>query len=231
MGDLRWRAPAPALPWTGTRKTETFGHACPQPGGEMARGMAQSEDCLTLNVWSGAKPGSGEKRPVYVWIYGGGFIGGTGASPEFDGEGLAKKGVVVVTFNYRVGALGFLATPELSKESRHGASGNYGLLDDIAALQWVQRNIEAFGGDPAQVTIGGQSAGGSVGFLSMSPLARGCSAPGSPKATRAIRVIPNCATFRSRGARSHRPRSRARSTPPIMARKPWPSCARCRGSR
>lgn len=174
VGDLRWRAPAPALPWTGTRKTETFGHACPQPGGEMARGMAQSEDCLTLNVWSGAKPGSGEKRPVYVWIYGGGFIGGTGASPEFDGEGLAKKGVVVVTFNYRVGALGFLATPELSKESRHGASGNYGLLDDIAALQWVQRNIEAFGGDPAQVTIGGQSAGaGSVGFLSMSPLARG----------------------------------------------------------
>jgi para-nitrobenzyl esterase len=174
VGELRWRAPAAALTWSGTRKADAFGHPCPQPGGEMARGMAQSEDCLTLNVWSGAKPGSAEKRPVYVWIYGGGFIGGTGASPEFDGEGLAKKGIVVVTFNYRVGALGFLATPELSKESGHGASGNYGLLDDIAALQWVQRNIAAFGGDPSKVTIGGQSAGaGSVGFLSMSPLAKG----------------------------------------------------------
>ena len=174
VGDLRWRAPAAPLPWLGTRKADAFGHACPQPGGEMARGMTQSEDCLTLNVWSGARPGGAEKRPVYVWIYGGGFIGGTGASPEFDGEGLAKKGVVVVTFNYRVGALGFLSTPELSQESGHGASGNYGLLDDIAALQWVQRNIAAFGGDPSQVTIGGQSAGaGSVGFLAMSPLAKG----------------------------------------------------------
>ncbi|TCM15390.1 para-nitrobenzyl esterase [Novosphingobium sp. PhB165] len=174
VGPLRWRAPAAPLAWDGVRKADAFGPACPQPGGEMARGLPQSEDCLALNVWTGAAPGSGEKRPVYVWIYGGGFIGGTGASPEFDGEGLAKKGVVVVTFNYRVGVLGFLATPELSKESGHAASGNYGLLDDVAALQWVQRNIAAFGGDPAKVTIGGQSAGaGSVGFLSMSPLAKG----------------------------------------------------------
>ncbi|MHB8287048.1 MAG: carboxylesterase family protein, partial [Caulobacteraceae bacterium] len=131
------------------------------------------EDCLTLNVWTGAKSAT-EKRPVYVWIYGGGFIGGTGSSPEFDGEGLARKGVIVVTFNYRVGVLGFLATPALSRESGHNASGDYGILDDVAALKWVQRNIAAFGGDPAQVTIGGQSAGaGSVGFLSMSPLAKG----------------------------------------------------------
>jgi para-nitrobenzyl esterase len=174
VGDLRWRPPAPALPWDGVRKADSFGSACPQPGGEMARGMQQSEDCLTLNVWTAAKPDSTEKRPVYVWIYGGGFIGGTGASPEFDGEGLAKKGVVVVTFNYRLGVLGFLATHELSRESGHNASGNYGLLDDIAALQWVQRNIAAFGGDPAKVTIGGQSAGaGSVGFLALSPLAKG----------------------------------------------------------
>ncbi|MEE4451565.1 carboxylesterase family protein [Novosphingobium resinovorum] len=174
VGPLRWRPPAAPAAWEGVRKADAFGNACPQPGGEMARGMPQSEDCLTLNVWTGAKPGSGEKRPVYVWIYGGGFIGGTGASPEFDGEGLARKGVVVVTFNYRVGVLGFLSTPELSTESGHNASGNYGLLDDIAALQWVQRNIAAFGGDPAKVTIGGQSAGaGSVGFLAMSPLARG----------------------------------------------------------
>jgi para-nitrobenzyl esterase len=174
VGDLRWRPPAPPLAWDGVRKADSFGFACPQPGGEMARGMPQSEDCLTLNVWTGAKPDGGEKRPVYVWIYGGGFIGGTGANPEFDGEGLAKKGVVVVTFNYRVGVLGFLATPELSRESGHNASGNYGLLDDIAALQWVKRNIAAFGGDPDKVTIGGQSAGaGSVGFMALSPLAKG----------------------------------------------------------
>lgn len=174
VGALRWRAPEAPAAWAGTRDASKFGPACPQPGGDMARGLPQSEDCLTLNIWTGARPGSAEKRPVYVWIYGGGFIGGTGASPEFDGEALAKKGIVVVTFNYRVGVLGFLATAELSKESGHNASGNYGLLDDIAALQWVQRNIAAFGGDPAQVTIGGQSAGaGSVGFLAMSPLAKG----------------------------------------------------------
>lgn len=174
VGALRWRPPEHPAAWQGVRQMTTFGPACPQPGGEMAQGMVQSEDCLTLNVWTGAKPDAGEKRPVYVWIYGGGFIGGTGASPEFDGEGLAKKGVVVVTFNYRVGVLGFLATPALSKESGHNASGNYGLLDDIAALQWVKRNIAAFGGDPDKVTIGGQSAGaGSVGFLAMSPLAKG----------------------------------------------------------
>ncbi|SFO33815.1 carboxylesterase family protein [Sphingomonas sp. OK281] len=174
VGPLRWRAPAAPAAWAGVRRADGFGAACPQPGGEMARGLPQSEDCLTLNIWTGAKPGSVEKRPVYVWIYGGGFIGGTGASPEFDGEALARKGVLVVTFNYRVGVLGFLATPELSRESGHAASGNYGLLDDIAALRWVQRNIAAFGGDPAKVTIGGQSAGaGAVGFLAMSPLAKG----------------------------------------------------------
>lgn len=174
VGALRWRPPVAPVAWTGVRNADSFGPACPQPGGEMAHGMPQSEDCLTLNVWTGAKPGSTERRPVYVWIYGGGFIGGTGASPEFDGEALARKGIVVVTFNYRVGVLGFLATPELSRESGHNASGNYGLMDDIAALQWVQKNITAFGGDPAKVTIGGQSAGaGSVGFMAMSPLAKG----------------------------------------------------------
>jgi para-nitrobenzyl esterase len=174
VGPLRWRPPATPLAWNGVRNADQFGPACPQPGGEMAKGLAQSEDCLTLNIWTNAKSGDTEKRPVYVWIYGGGFIGGTGASPQFDGEALARKGVVVVTFNYRVGVLGFLATPELSRESGHGASGNYGLLDDIAALQWVKRNIAAFGGDPDKVTIGGQSAGaGSVGFLTLSPLAKG----------------------------------------------------------
>ncbi|MBB3956695.1 carboxylesterase family protein [Novosphingobium sediminicola] len=174
VGDLRWRAPALAPAWQGVRDASTFGPLCPQPGPEMARGMAQSEDCLSANIWTTAKPGTDERRPVYVWIYGGGFIGGTGANPEFDGEALAKKGIVVVTFNYRVGALGFLSTPALSRESAQGTSGNYGLLDQIALLRWVQRNITAFGGDPARVTIGGQSAGaGSVGFLTMSPLTKG----------------------------------------------------------
>jgi para-nitrobenzyl esterase len=172
IGKLRLRAPQPAPKWTGVRPADQFGALCPQLGAAPA-GMTMSEDCLTANIWTGASRAS-EKRPVFVWIYGGGFSMGTGSSPQFDGTNLAKKGVVVVTFNYRLGPLGFLATPELSRESGHNASGNYGLLDDIALLKWVQRNIAAFGGDPARVTIGGQSAGaGSVGFLAMSPLAKG----------------------------------------------------------
>jgi para-nitrobenzyl esterase len=174
VGDLRFRAPQSPIAWEGVRKADQFGKICPQgggPGGGNRDNM--SEDCLTANVWTGAAY-PGEKRPVYVWIYGGGFSGGTGSSPDFDGEALAKKGLVVVTFNYRLGALGFLATPELSKESGHNASGNFGLLDDVALLQWVQKNIDAFGGDPNRVTVGGQSAGaGSTGFLAMSPLAKG----------------------------------------------------------
>lgn len=172
VGELRWQPPAPPIAWQGTRKADRFGAMCPQtqpPGAN----NPMSEDCLFLNVWTGASAAS-ERRPVFVWIYGGGFAGGSGSSPQFDGENLARKGLVVVTFNYRLGALGFLATPELSKESGHNASGNYGLLDDIAVLKWVQKNIVAFGGDPSRVTIGGQSAGaGSVGFMSMSPLAKG----------------------------------------------------------
>ena len=169
VGALRWRAPQPPTPWQGIRPADRFGSICPQDGPQ--QGM--SEDCLYANVWTGARDAS-ERRPVFVWIYGGAFLAGAGSDPQFDGEALARKGVVVVTFNYRLGALGFLATPELSRESGHAASGNFGLLDDIALLQWVRRNIAAFGGDPARVTIGGQSAGaGSVGFLAMSPLARG----------------------------------------------------------
>jgi para-nitrobenzyl esterase len=172
VGDLRLRAPAPAKRWKGVRKADTFGPVCPQLSPFVA-GMPMAEDCLHANVWTGASAAK-ERRPVFVWIYGGGFNEGTGSSPQFDGEGLAKKGLVVVTFNYRVGPLGFLATPGLSAESPHGSSGNYGLLDDIALLQWVKRNIAAFGGDPDNVTIAGQSAGaGSVGFLTNSPLAKG----------------------------------------------------------
>ena len=169
VGDLRFRAPQPPVAWQGVRKADQFGSTCPQLGPR----DNMSEDCLTANIWTGATPASNH-RPVFVWIYGGGFSMGSGADPTFDGEALAKKGLVVVTFNYRLAALGFLATPELSKESGHNASGDYGLLDDIAMLKWVQKNIAAFGGDPAKVTIGGQSAGaGSCGFLAISPLAKG----------------------------------------------------------
>jgi para-nitrobenzyl esterase len=171
VGDLRFKAPQPPVAWEGVRKADQFGKICPQGGNNNKENM--SEDCLFANVWTAAGYAA-ERRPVFVWIYGGGFSGGSGSSPEFDGEALARKGLVVVTFNYRLAALGFLATPELSKESGHNASGNFGLLDDIALLRWVQKNITAFGGDPTRVTIGGQSAGaGSVGFLAMSPLSKG----------------------------------------------------------
>lgn len=169
VGNLRFRPPEPPPSWEGVRKADQYGNSCPQPGPK----DKMSEDCLFANVWTGASFAT-ERRPVFVWIYGGAFSMGSGSDPAFDGEALAKKGLVVVTFNYRLGALGFLATPELSRESGHHASGNAGLMDDIALLQWVHQNITAFGGDPDRVTIGGQSAGaGSVGFLTMSPLAKG----------------------------------------------------------
>ncbi len=180
-GALRWKAPAPLVAWKGIRKADSFGPSCIQTIAKerkpwtyefMTHGEI-SEDCLSLNVWTAAKSAD-EKRPVYVYFYGGGFNEGSGAVPVYDGEGLARKGIVVVTTNYRVGVLGFLSHPELSAETSPKASGNYGLLDQIAALHWVQNNIRAFGGNPASVTIGGQSAGGmSVHSLIASPLAKG----------------------------------------------------------
>ena len=152
-------------------QAETFSRSCPQT--RPRPGEAVSEDCLFLNVWTKATSAS-EKRPVMVWFHGGRFIFGSGAEPRFDGEGLARKGVVVVTMNYRLGVFGFLATPELSKDSGHDASGNWGLLDQIECLRWVRKNIAGFGGDPDRVTIFGQSAGGgSVLLLCNSPLAKG----------------------------------------------------------
>ena len=181
VGKLRWQAPRPVEHWTGVRKADHFGNACFQneahsrlPWTEpfMEQGPV-SEDCLYLNVWTAAKSPN-ERRPVMVYIYGGGFNEGSGSVAVYDGTQLAKRGVVVVNMNYRVGPLGFLVYPELSKESEQGVSGNYGLLDQIAALQWVHKNIAAFGGDPNRVMIFGQSAGAiSVYDLMQSPLAKG----------------------------------------------------------
>jgi para-nitrobenzyl esterase len=169
VGDLRWRAPQPAAKWDGVRLADKF---APDPYQGDGKGNV-SEDCLYLNVWTPAKSPA-EKVPVLVWIYGGGFSFGSTSTPVHDGEHLARKGVVLVSINYRVGPFGFLAHPELSAESPHRASGNYGLQDMIAGLQWVKKNIAAFGGDPDRVTIFGESAGGiAVSELCASPLAHG----------------------------------------------------------
>ncbi|MBN7815302.1 carboxylesterase/lipase family protein [Algoriphagus pacificus] len=182
VGDLRWKAPQPVQPWEGVKETvENPASSIQNPPVPFFAWSEEflipptpiSEDCLYLNVWTDAESPE-EKRPVMVWIHGGGFSGGSGTVPLYDGEELAKKGIVVVTINYRLGALGYLAHPELSKESESGTSGNYGVLDQIAALKWVNKNIAAFGGDPDNVTIAGQSAGSmSVNVLVGSPLAKG----------------------------------------------------------
>jgi len=174
VGDLRWRAPAPVTRWAGTRKTDVFAPACMQTGVSMPGETppAVSEDCLYLNIWTPAKSAH-ERLPVIVWIYGGGYINGSASMPLYRGDQLAHKGVIVVTIAYRLGPLGFLAHPELTHESAHHSSGNYGLMDQIAALNWIQRNIAAFGGDPKNVTIAGQSSGAiSVSILMASPLAK-----------------------------------------------------------
>jgi para-nitrobenzyl esterase len=181
VGPLRWKPPQPVQPWKGIRSCTAFGPSPMQMkpvsffmiGPEfVVPKQPLSEDCLYLNVWTAAKS-SGEKRPVMVWIYGGGFITGGSAAPGYSGEALAEKGIVFVSFNYRLGIFGFLAHPELSAEDSHHASGNYALLDQIAALQWVQKNIRVFGGDPDRITIAGQSAGAaSVNCLLASPLAK-----------------------------------------------------------
>jgi len=173
VGNLRWHAPTPVAKWDGVRKADDFGPMCMQAPGRGANPPKMSEDCLYLNVWTAAKSSS-EKRPVIVWIHPGGYTSGSGASPGTDGEALAKKGAVVVTINYRLGVLGFFAQPELTKESDRGASGNYALMDQTAALDWVQKNIAGFGGDPKRVTVDGDSAGAaSIGNLMGSPRTKG----------------------------------------------------------
>lgn len=182
VGDLRWKAPQPVKNWAGVLKCDKFSASPMQrkpvpfmmwteefitPPGNL------SEDCLYLNIWSPAKSPN-DKLPVFVWIYGGGFSSGSAACAVYDGEEMSKKGIIYVSINYRVGVLGFLVHPELNNESENKVSGNYGLLDQVAALKWVNRNIEAFGGDPQKVTIAGQSAGSmSVCALVASPVTKG----------------------------------------------------------
>lgn len=178
VGRLRWAPPQPAAPWQGVRAAAEFGFTCLQP--PRAPGSVyytppkpMSEDCLFLNVWTAAKA-PGEKRPVMVWIHGGSLTHGSGDAGTYDGGNFARKGIVAVTINYRLGIFGFFTHPELSRESPNHASGNYAVLDQIAALKWVKKNIAAFGGDPDNVTIFGESAGSwSVNYLAASPLAKG----------------------------------------------------------
>ncbi|MEW6553994.1 MAG: carboxylesterase/lipase family protein [Actinomycetota bacterium] len=176
VGDLRWREPQPVEPWQDVLACDSYGPSCPQPNDDWT-GMMDvgytDEDCLYLNVWTPAQD-PGEGLPVMVWIHGGAFRSGSGSLAIYDGHNLAEKDVVVVTINYRLGALGLMAHPLLSEESEHGVSGNYGLLDQVAALEWVRDNIDVLGGDPDNVTVFGESAGGmSILDLMVSPLAEG----------------------------------------------------------
>ena len=176
VGDLRWKAPQPVANWSGVRNATTFGNRCIQtnPFADMIfRSPAESEDCLYLSIWTPAKSGS-ERLPVMFWIHGGGFASGASDEGRHEGASLAARGVVIVEINYRMALFGFLAHPELAAESPKKVSGNYGLLDQIAALRWVRENIAAFGGNPGNVTIFGESAGSfSVSALMASPLTRG----------------------------------------------------------
>ena len=173
VGMLRWRDPQPVTAWTGVRAANEYGAPCAQSGAAAAGAPAYTEDCLFLNVWAPVKAPE-KKLPVIVYIYGGGYTGGSASAPSLSGEFLARKGAVFVNFNYRLSVLGSLATPELTAESRRKASGNFVHLDEIAVLQWVHRNIAAFGGDPGKVTLMGQSSGAiDVCYLQGSPLAKG----------------------------------------------------------
>ncbi len=175
VGDLRWKPPQPVKDWSGVREAKAFGPRAmqlPLFGDMVFRSDGVSEDCLYLNVWTPARSAS-DRLPVLVYFYGGGYMAGDGSEPRYDGEMMARQGIVTLTVNYRLGVFGFLAHPELSKESPKNASGNYGLLDQAAALQWVRENISAFGGDPNRITIAGESAGSiSVSAQVISPLSR-----------------------------------------------------------
>ena len=205
VGPMRWREPQPAATWPTVRPATQFGpRAMQQPifGDMNFRSNGVSEDCLYLNVWTGAKTAS-EKRPVLVYFYGGGFLAGDGSEPRYDGEALARQGIVTVTVNYRLGVFGFMAHPELTKESPTHASGNYGLLDQAAAIKWVRQNIAAFGGDPARITIGGESAGSwSVSAQLATPLNKGmlAGAIGESGSLLGLQPLPTLAEGEQTGA-------------------------------
>src|SRR5665213_2829857 len=201
VGVFRWREPQPVDNWVGVRKAEKFGPRAMQANvfGDMNfRSNGMSEDCLYLNVWTPSKTFK-DKLPVLVYFFGGGFVAGDGSEPRYDGGSMARKGIVAVTVNYRLGVFGFLAHPELTKESPHHASGNYGLMDQIAALKWVRDNIAKFGGDPKNVTIFGQSAGAvDVNVLMTSPQAKGLFHKAIAESGTVSRV-PDDATMRMTG--------------------------------
>jgi para-nitrobenzyl esterase len=192
VGELRWREPQPVKNWKGVRNADEFGPRCmQQPGGDFwFRSNGMSEDCLYLNVWTPAKSAN-EKLPVLVYIFGGGFQHGDGSEPRYDGANMASNGMVAVSINYRTNIFGFFVHPELTRESPHHAAGNYGLLDQVAALRWVQANIAAFGGDPKRVTIAGESAGSvSVSALMASPLSRSLMAGAIGESGAMISTLP-----------------------------------------
>jgi para-nitrobenzyl esterase len=231
LGVLRWQAPQPARSWTGTRKTTDFAPACMQNLGTNLTSLlytsssSVSEDCLYLNVWTAAA-GEADKRPVMVLLHGGGNSGGRASNPTYDGGGLASKGVVVVVIAYRLGVLGWLAHPELSAESPNKVSGNYGLLDQIAALQWVKANIAGFGGDPGNVTVYGQSAGAeNTHSLMTSPLARGLFQRRCSAAAR------NSPASEATCARWPRARRKAQHSRPPRRQPILPPCGPCRPPR
>lgn len=193
VGDLRWREPMPVKNWTGLRNANTFGpRAMQRPlfGDMNFRSNGVSEDCLYLNVWTPAKTDK-DKLPVLVYFYGGGLMAGDGSEPRYEGEAMARRGIVTITVNYRLGIFGFFTHPEITKESPHHASGNYGFLDQTAALQWVKANIAAFGGDPARVTIAGESAGSSSVCGQMaSPLSKGLFAAAIASSGSMLGMVP-----------------------------------------
>lgn len=203
VGPLRWRAPQPAPSWQGIRAADSYGPICPQQKIPLIRRLLmpsypESEDCLSLNVWT---PDTHAKLPVMVWIYGGSFVRGGAALPYYDGTDLAKHGVIVVTLNYRLGWLGFFNHPTLAAENPNEPHGNYGLMDQVAALAWVKKNIALFGGDPDNVTIFGESAGGmSVNDLMVSPVARGSFAKAISESGLGLNVTPTAQTAEAAAA-------------------------------
>jgi hypothetical protein len=199
IGPLRWRAPVPAAAWKGVRDASRFSADCMQRVPMPEPGRRFSEDCLYLNVWTPRDRAAGKSLPVLLWIFGGSFTHGGASQPVYDGAALAGRGVIVVTFNYRVGPLGFLAHPELTGEA--GASGNYGIMDQLAALEWVHRHIAVFGGDPKRITLAGQSAGRSASMRSWRRAGRkGC----SPGRSRRADPCGECRRPPATGQRSRR---------------------------